>query len=250
MAKRTVIYGLNSVLAALRAADGRVIRIWLDAARDDGRAREVLEVAGRDGLKVQRCGRSALEKVCGTPHHQGAALEWLAPAVGTERDLRGLAESEGDALLLLVLDGVQDPHNLGACLRTADGAGVSAVVVPRARAVGLTPTVCKVASGAVDSVRLLSVTNLARTLRELQRQGVWVTGFDERAQGSLYDTDLRGALALVLGGEGSGLRRLTRERCDRLVRIPMTGKIESLNVSVSAGVALFEAVRQRRSGKL
>lgn len=231
-------------MAALRAGDGRVVRLWLDAARRDARAGEVHALAESAGLTIERCSRTALQRLCSSPYHQGVVLEWLAPATGSDGDLQALVAVPRGCVLLLVLDRVQDPHNLGACLRTADGAGASAVVVPRHRAAGYTPAVCKVASGAVEAVPLFRVANLARALRGLKAADVRVIGLDDAAGQPIYDLDLRGPVALVLGAEEAGLRRLTRECCDCLARIPMYGRGQSLNVAVAAGIALYEARRQ------
>jgi 23S rRNA (guanosine2251-2'-O)-methyltransferase len=179
--------------------------------------------------------------------HQGA-LAWVrTPAARPQQDLDALLDGIREAPLLLLLDEVQDPHNLGACLRTADAAGVHAVIAPKDRSAGLTPVVSKVASGAAETVPFVQVTNLARAMDGLKERGIWLIGTAGEAESELYDRDLRGSLGLVMGGEGDGLRRLTRERCDTLVRLPMSGQVESLNVSVAAGICLYEAVRQRRS---
>jgi 23S rRNA (guanosine2251-2'-O)-methyltransferase len=198
---------------------------------------------------LEEAGRDRLDRLAGGTGHQGIAAQVNAPAALGEKALDELLTALEEPPLLLVLDGVQDPHNLGACLRSADAAGAHAVIAPRDRAAGLTPVACKVASGAAESVPFIQVTNLARTLRHL-RDGwqVRVVGTAGEAETLLYDADLTGPLALVMGSEEKGLRRLTREQCDLLVRLPMAGAVESLNVSVAAGVALFEAVRQRRGG--
>jgi 23S rRNA (guanosine2251-2'-O)-methyltransferase len=190
--------------------------------------------------------RALLDKVSAHARHPGVAAHYEAPAAKSEHDLADLLDA--DDALFLVLDGVTDPHNLGACLRSAAAAGVAAVVVPKDRAVGITPVVRRASAGAVDRVPLVEVTNRARALRELKDAAVWLTGLAGEADASLYDMDLRGKVALVVGGEGEGMRRLTREACDHLARIPMPGGMESLNVSVATGIALFEAVRQRRGG--
>jgi len=184
--------------------------------------------------------------MAGGERHQGVVAECnVAASSQLALNIAELLSGIDGAPFLLVLDGVQDPHNLGACLRSADAAGVHAVIVPRDRAVGITPVVSKVACGAAEHVPLIQVTNLARALRQLQDEGVWLLGADERAETSLFDADLKGPLALVLGAEGQGLRRLTREQCDVLISVPMAGSVSSLNVSVATGVCLFEAVRQR-----
>lgn len=242
-----LVLGFHAVLAALEAHPQRVESIWLDAQRDDRRAHEIAQAARAAGIKVHRTPRAKLDQIAEGGRHQGAVARLHSADIPRFDDLPAFIAGLGHDPFLLVLDGVQDPHNLGACLRTAEGAGVDAVVVPRDQAVGLTPAVRRVAAGAAETVPLFQVTNLARTLTELKEGGVWVVGTADEAEGDLYAADLRGPLALVLGGEERGLRRLTRERCDFLVRIPMSGAVSSLNVSVAAGVCLYEAVRQRRA---
>lgn len=244
MAKE-LIFGLNPIIATLESSPDRVIRIWLEDKRDDRRIQKLLDLAGRHGVSVERANRRALDRMSGEQRHQGAVAEYRMPPSGDEKDLQRLLEGLGRPPFLLVLDGVQDPHNLGACLRSADAAGIDAVIVPKDKAVGLTPTVCKVASGAADTTPLIRVTNLARSLKALQDAGVWLVGLAGEADEELYDIDLTGPLAVVMGNEGKGLRSLTRKHCDRLLRIPMVGQVESLNVSVATGVVLFEALRQR-----
>lgn len=241
------VYGLHAVTTLIERHAGQVQALWLDSRRDDQRLRRLAELAQAHGLRAQTVARAELDRLAEGASHQGAVAQVSAPAARNETFLEQLLVDLRESAFLLVLDGVQDPHNLGACLRSADAAGVHALVVPRDRACGLTPVVAKVASGAAESVPFVQVTNLARTLRSLQDAGVRVVGA-AAGEGStdLFATDLTGPLALVLGAEGSGLRRLTREHCDALVAIPMLGTVESLNVSVAAGVCLFEALRQRR----
>ncbi len=242
-----LIYGLNSLFGALKNP-GALSEIWLDEKRRDKRLGRLAEQAKKAGLTVQWVAREELDRLSDNARHQGAVarLAAEAAAVRNESFLEQLLTELDSPPLLLVLDGVQDPHNLGACLRTADAVGAHAVIAPRDRACGLTPTVRKVASGAAESVPFIQVTNLSRTLKMLRHAGVWVVGtaMDESA-GPLYQARLDGPLALVLGAEGSGIRRLSRENCDQLVTIPMLGTVESLNVSVAAGVCLYEARRQR-----
>jgi 23S rRNA (guanosine2251-2'-O)-methyltransferase len=241
------VAGLNAVRTALKHGAGQVSAVWVDASRHDRRLQEVVDAAKALGLQVQRVDRHTLDTLADGAHHQGVVAAVAAPAARDENGLYELIESLEHPPLLLVLDGVQDPHNLGACLRSADAAGVDAVIAPRDRSVGLTPVACKVASGAADSVPFFQVTNLARTLEMLRDEHrIWVVGAAGDAPTALWDADLRGRLALVLGAEEKGMRRLTREHCDALVRLPMAGAVESLNVSVATGVCLFEAVRQRR----
>jgi 23S rRNA (guanosine2251-2'-O)-methyltransferase len=243
-----VAYGIHAVRVLLTRHPQRVRRVLLAGGRDAGRLAEIRTLAQRAGVQVAAADDAVLAKLAEGERHQGVVAELLPRAGDPETQLEEALEAAGAAPLLLVLDGVQDPHNLGACLRSADAAGVAAVIVPRDRAAGLTPVVRKVAAGAAETVPLVPVVNLARTLRDLKERGVWLVGTDDAADKTLYDADLQGPLALVMGSEGEGMRRLTRECCDQLVSIPMAGAVESLNVSVAAGVALFEAVRQRSSG--
>jgi 23S rRNA (guanosine2251-2'-O)-methyltransferase len=243
-----VAYGLHAVRVLLMRSPARVRRVLLAAGRDDARHAELRALAQRAGIQVAAADDALLGKLSEGGRHQGVVAE-IAPRAGDpETQLEEALEAAGDAPLLLVLDGVQDPHNLGACLRSADAAGVAAVIAPRDRAAGLTPVVRKVAAGAAETVPFVSVVNLARTLREIKERGIWLVGTDGEADRSIYDADLKGPTAIVMGSEGEGMRRLTRECCDQLVAIPLSGAVESLNVSVATGVALFEAVRQRRAG--
>ncbi len=248
MTGERLIAGIHAVRAALRHGAGSLRRVWYDPARRDRRLGRLLTELRRAGAPLQAADRATLDRLAEGAAHQGVVAEAALPAGQDEKALERLLTGLTEPPFLLVLDGVQDPHNLGACLRSADAAGVHAVIAPRDRAAGLTPVACKVASGAAESLPFVQVTNLARTLRRLREaHGVWVVGTAGDADTLLYDADLRGPLALVMGGEEKGLRRLTREQCDRLARLPMAGAVESLNVSVAAGVALFEAVRQRRA---
>lgn len=242
-----LVFGLHSVRTLLQQRPQRIATLLLQKAREDARLREVLQLAQQLGIKVEWRSSAELDAMAADERHQGAVAQVRTLESLGEGALDDLLDQAGQPVLLLVLDGVQDPHNLGACLRTAEAAGVGAVIVPRDRAAGLSPTVRKVACGAAELVPLIQVVNLARTLRHLQQRQVWIVGTDDQAPQSLYEADLKGPLAMVLGAEGSGLRRLTREGCDLLVRIPMQGVIESLNVSVATGITLFEAARQRRS---
>jgi 23S rRNA (guanosine2251-2'-O)-methyltransferase len=244
-----VAYGIHAVRVLLDRYPQRVRRVLLAGGRDAGRLAEIRTLAQRAGVQVASADDAQLDKLAEGERHQGVVAEVLPRAGDPETQLEEALEAAGPAPLLLVLDGVQDPHNLGACLRSADAAGVAAVIVPRDRAAGLTPVVRKVAAGAAETVPLVSVVNLARTLRDLKDRDIWLVGTDDAADKTLYDADLKGPLALVMGSEGEGMRRLTRECCDQLVSIPMAGAVESLNVSVATGVALFEAVRQRSAKK-
>lgn len=240
-----LIYGWHAVLAVLERSPERVLQVWLDEKRSGPKPDAVLKAARAGQVKLQRAGRMLLEELVGEANHQGVVARCRAATPSHGADLGAFLAGLTQPPFLLILDGVQDPHNLGACLRTADAAGVHALILPRDNAVSVTPTVRKVASGAAETVPVFQVTNLARTLDQLKADGIWLVGTSGDAQDSLYDRDLCGPLALVLGAEGKGLRRLTQERCDFLVQIPMAGTVSSLNVSVAAGVCLFEAVRQR-----
>jgi 23S rRNA (guanosine2251-2'-O)-methyltransferase len=242
--KRNWVYGLHAIGAVLDRAPERILEMWMAAPRDDARARSLRERALAAGVRVQSAGNEALAKLVGEAAHQGAVAAVRPLKPWDEHDLAAELSNLHDPLLL-VLDGVTDPHNLGACLRTADAAGSQAVIIPKDRAAPVDGTVRKVAAGAAEFIPVAAVTNLARTLDMLKEKGILVVGTDGEAEMGLYAADLTGPLALVMGAEGAGMRRLTRERCDFLVRIPMAGHAESLNVSVAAGVALFEARRQR-----
>jgi 23S rRNA (guanosine2251-2'-O)-methyltransferase len=239
-----MVYGLHAVTAAIKRNAAGVAEVFVDAGRQAPRIRRLLDAAQSAGVRVHSADAMRLDGLARGSRHQGVVAFVQSQALASSLD--EVLEAVSGPPLLLVLDGVQDPHNLGACLRVADGMGVHAVVAPKDRAVGLSPTVHKVASGAAESVPFVTVTNLARTLRDLKDKGIWVVGTAEAAPASLFDTRLNGPLALVLGAEGEGLRRLTQETCDALVCIPMLGTVESLNVSVAAGICLYEARRQRR----
>ena len=244
MSATRLVYGFHAVVSLLRQRAAAVHEIYVDSSRNDARSKDLVKLAGERGVRVIAVDTSRLAGLTGNARHQGVAARVdQAPPM---RDLQEVLERINGPALLLVLDGVQDPHNLGACLRVADAFGVHAVIAPKDRAVGLTPVVAKVASGAAETVPYIAVTNLARTLRELKARDVWLYGADETASTGLYDATLNGALAWVFGAESEGMRRLTREHCDELVRIPMAGSVESLNISVAAGVCLSETVRQRR----
>src|SRR2546427_5955623 len=233
----------QAVLDRPRADPASVMEIYLDENRKDARAHDLAIAAEKAGVTLMRVPTKRLDGFYGGGRHQGVgAMVLEKPA---RESLEDLLDSLKEPPLLLVLDGVTDPHNLGACLRVADAAGAHAVIAPKDRAAGISAAVSKVASGAAKTVPYYMVTNLARTLDELKERNVWIVGADERADKTLYESDLPAATAWVLGAEGEGVRRLTRERCDLLVRIPMRGSVESLNVSVAAGVCLFEARRRR-----
>jgi len=246
---RHVLYGFHAVTVRLKTAPDSVVEVHLDTQRRDARMRGFAERAVAAGAKVVDSDDTRLSKLAGNDRHQGVvALVKPLPARHSLDDILDDAAAAGSGPpLVLALDGVTDPHNLGACLRVADGAGAHAVIAPKDHAVGLNATVAKVASGAAETVPYLMVTNLARALNELKERAVTVVGTSDDAPQTLYDANLAGPVALVLGAEGKGLRQLTRNTCDLLVRIPMAGAVESLNVSVAAGVCLYEVLRQRRA---
>jgi 23S rRNA (guanosine2251-2'-O)-methyltransferase len=243
---RTPVAGIHSVRSALKFGRDGVTEIWLERTRRDHRLHELAELAKAAGIAVRQVARDELDRAGQGASHQGA-LAWVrSPAARGESHLTAILDAIEGPPFVLILDGIQDPHNLGACLRSADGAGVHCLIAPKDNAVGLTPVVAKVASGAAETLPYVQVTNLARTLDLLKDRGIWLYGAAGDAEASLYDTELSGPLGLVMGNEGKGLRRLTRERCDGLVRLPMRGAVESLNVSVATGICLYEALRQRQ----
>ncbi len=246
MADGRIVYGFHAVISRLRQHAAGVQEIYLDASRNDARAQDLTKLAGGHAVRIIAVDAQRLDGLTGHARHQGVAAR--VAAIPLKHDLDDVLENISGPALLLVLDGVQDPHNLGACLRVADAFGVHAVIAPKDRAVGITPVVSKVASGAAETVPYIAVTNLARTLRQIKDLGIWIVGADEAGATDLYDAKLAGPMAWVLGAEGEGMRRLTREHCDELVRIPMSGSVESLNVSVASGVCLGETFRQRRTG--
>jgi 23S rRNA (guanosine2251-2'-O)-methyltransferase len=238
------VFGFHAVLARLRADPSSVVEIFLDEDRKDARAKDLATTAEKAGVQLLRVPTKRLDGFYGGGRHQGVVA--IAHEASAQESLEDRLDSLKEPPLLLVLDGVTDPHNLGACLRVADAAGAHAVIAPKDRAAGISAAVSKVASGAAESVPYYMVTNLARTLDELKERNIWIVGADERAEKTLYDAELPPSIAWVLGAEGEGMRRLTRERCDLLVKIPMHGQVESLNVSVASGVCLFESLRRRR----
>jgi 23S rRNA (guanosine2251-2'-O)-methyltransferase len=238
------LYGLHAVRALLLRHPERIVRLRLAAGRDDPRIRELEELASRQGVPIERADARVIKRLLGTAVHQGAMAEISSSPPWTENDLLD-ALAGARQPLVLALDGVQDPHNLGACLRTADACGALALIVPKDRAAQLTPTVRKVAVGAAETTPVVAVTNLVRSLALLKHAGLWIVGADAQAKARAQDVDLRAGTVLVLGAEAGGLRRLTRQSCDLLVRLPQLGAVESLNVSVAAGMLLYEALRQR-----
>ncbi len=243
MASSKLIYGFHAVTARLKHDVSTIDEIYYDPDRRDRRMLDFLQLVNDAGVRLIAADPRRLHGLIGSDRHQGVVAR--AAEIVLTQNLTELLSTIVGPPLLLVLDGVTDPHNLGACLRVADAAGAHAVIAPRDRAVGLNATARKVASGAADAVPYLTVTNLARALRELQEHHIWVVGAADEAPKNLYAEPLTGPLALVLGAEGEGMRRLTRETCDALIHIPMAGSVSSLNVSVASGVCLFEAVRQR-----
>ena len=249
MSATELIYGLHAVQSLLSRHPERVLNVRLAERREDARVRAIETLAKQHDKPVQRLDAQALQKALGDVAHQGVAAEVVPLAPWSEDDLLA-ALATAEQPLVLALDGVQDPHNLGACLRTADACGVLAVIVPKDRAANLTPVVRKVAAGAAETVPLVTVVNLVRTLKLLQEAGLWVTGADATDGAKYaYEADLTGGTVLVMGAEGSGLRQLTRQTCDHIVKLPQLGSVESLNVSVATGMLLYEAVRQRTAAK-
>jgi 23S rRNA (guanosine2251-2'-O)-methyltransferase len=242
-----VLFGFHAVTVRLKTTPQSITEVHVDATRRDARMRQFVERAREAGIRLIDSDDARLASLAGSSRHQGVVARVTPLAV--RHSLDDVLDAVAGPPLLLVLDGVTDPHNLGACLRVADGAGAHAVVAPKDHAVGLNATVAKVASGAADTVPYLMVTNLARTLNELKERDIRIVGTADDADATLYDVDLHGPVALVLGAEGAGLRQLTRRTCDLLVRLPMAGAVESLNVSVAAGVCLYEALRQRRAAR-
>lgn len=240
------IYGIHAVQTMLKSAPQRIVELHVQRGRQDDRLQKIHRLAEQHGVTLQWATVKNLDdKVEG--RHQGVIALCESGQTYDEKYLLQLAEEKAAKGLFLVLDGVTDPHNLGACLRSADGAGVHAVIVPKDNSVGLTPVVQKVACGAAETVPLVMVTNLARTLDKLQQQGAWVVGAAGEAEQFIYDIDLTGPMVLVMGAEGKGIRQLTRKQCDFLAKLPMAGEVSSLNVSVATGICLFEIVRQRRT---
>lgn len=239
------LYGIHAVHAALQKNPKGLAEIMVQHDRKDQRLREILTLAKEWSVPIKSLNRAELDSLVDHAVHQGVIARAQEKNY-TENDLEDLLDNLQEPPFLLILDGVQDPHNLGACLRSANAAGVQAVIVPKDNAVGLTPVVRKVASGAAELTPCVQVTNLARTLRMLKERGIWLYGTSDDAKLSIYQASLTGPLGLILGAEGSGLRRMTREICDESLRIPMYGSVSSLNVSVATGVCLFEALRQRQ----
>jgi len=238
-----LIYGFHAVTSRIRHNPQGVSELYLERERQDGRMQDLLRLAGENDIRVILAERHRLDNMSGHAKHQGVVAK--VAALPQYQDIHDVLEKLTEPALLLALDGVQDPHNLGACLRVADAMGAHAVIAPKDRAVGLNATVRKVASGAAETVPFITVTNLSRSLRELHDENIWAVGMASEAEQELHTLKLDGAIVWVLGAEGEGLRRLTRETCDQLARIPMHGSVESLNVSVASGICLYESRRQR-----
>ena len=240
------LIGIHPVTAALESGRHSISRLLLAKEANNPRALELDDLAPQQGIKVERSSRRELDRISEGERHQDVLAEFAATNMWAEADLPSLLDRIEGTPLILVLDGVQDPHNLGACLRTAEAAGVQLVIVPKDKSASLTPVARRAASGAAEVLDIVMITNLARVLRLLKEQGIWLAGAADEASQEIYQIDLTGPLALVMGSEGKGLRRLTAELCDYQVRIPMAGSVSSLNVSVATGVCLFEIIRQRR----
>ncbi len=250
MSSPKVLFGFHAVGVRMKTAPQSIIEVYYEATRRDARMRQFLDRAKSAGVRLIEADGERLAKLAGSHGHQGVAarVEAVAQVHSLDELLEQLEADDISKPLLLVLDGVTDPHNLGACLRVADGAGAHAVIAPKDHAVGVNATVAKVASGAAETVPYFMVTNLARTLNELKERDIWIIGTSDDAPKTLYEVDLTGPTALVLGAEGDGMRQLTRKTCDELIGIPMMGAVSSLNVSVASGVCLYEALRQRGQG--
>lgn len=241
--KEELIYGFHAVESALFNDAENVVVAWLEQSRQDKRLQKVIDLLEEHNVTYEVVDKKTLDKKTKSTRHQGVAIKYNSTGLYTEKELDPFLAKEN--ALILILDGITDPHNFGACLRTADAVGVDCVIIPKDNAVGITPVVRKVASGAVDTVPVVQVTNLARSIKKCKDAGVWVYGAAGETDQTIYQTDLKGRVAVVMGAEEKGLRRLTRETCDALFKIPMQGTVESLNVSVATAVILYEVVRQR-----
>ena len=245
MQKQEIIFGIHAVKSILQQHPQRILQLTILHGRQDKQIEEIVALAKSHALDIEILSRKEMDKRVQDANHQGVLATCGVMQSYCENDLNALIQECAEEPFLLILDQVQDPHNLGACLRTADAAGVHAVIAPRDNSASITPVVRKVASGATESVPFIQVTNLARTINDLKKMNIWVYGTSDQANKTIYQADLTGPLALVLGAEGKGLRRLTQETCDDIYNIPMAGFVSSLNVSVATGVCIFEAVRQR-----
>lgn len=244
MAQHEYIYGIHTLESVIEREPERLIELFVLKGKDEKSVHTIINQARRFGASIQFCQRKTLDEKADSEQHQGVVARVKPGKTYNDNDLAAIVEANAQPFLL-VLDGVTDPHNLGACLRTAEGAGVHAVIVPKDNSASLTPVVRKVACGAAEVIPLVQVTNLARTLRDLQGMGVWIVGTAGEAEKNIYECKLTGPMALVMGAEDKGMRRLTREHCDELIKLPMAGTVSSLNVSVATGVCLYEIVRQR-----
>lgn len=243
--KLSKIFGIHSVQSALDYSPKNIFFAWVDANRQDKKLSQIIEDLSNLGIKPEKTDRKKLDRLADGKNHQGIVIEVELPKALSEDEFKTAVEKLSQPAFFLILDNVQDPHNLGACLRTADATSVQGVIITKDNATGITPSVCKVASGAAETVPVYQVINLARTIRWLKEQGIWVIGAAGDAQKTLYQTDLNIPIAIVIGAEEKGMRRLTKEQCDLLIKLPMHGQVESLNLSVAAGVLLYEVLRQR-----
>jgi len=242
--KEEIIYGLNPVIEALRGSR-RAFELFVAGTGTDKRLEKLLKLAAEKGVPVRHREKADISRLCGTDHHQGVALRVAGFSYAEMEDILSRAREAGEHGLVIILDGIQDPHNLGAIIRSAACAGAHGVIIPKDRAAGVTPTVEKASAGAVETIPVAQVVNIALTLEELKKAGFWIYGASDSASAQLFDQDLTGATALVIGNEGEGIRPLVRKTCDAVFSIPMRGGVSSLNASVAAGIALFEVVRQR-----
>lgn len=239
------LFGIHAVQAALDYSPEKITQVWLDSQRQDVRLKELQIQLNALNIKTEIADKKKLDKFADGKNHQGIVAEVELPSVQSEEQLKHKIKSLTEPAFFLVLDHVQDPHNLGACLRTADAAGVHGIIITKDNAIGITPTVCKIASGAAETVPVYQVTNLVRTLRWMKEQNIWIIGSTGEAEQTIFSLDLKMSLALVMGAEGTGMRHLTQENCDFLVKIPMRGQVESLNVSVAAAIMIYEVLRQK-----
>ncbi|MEM8843557.1 MAG: 23S rRNA (guanosine(2251)-2'-O)-methyltransferase RlmB [Pseudomonadota bacterium] len=247
MSKKEIFPGIHTVSSLLRWQPERIQSIWVEQNKCNKRIDQLIEQAKKSGVSIQQTQHNKLDQICESTHHQGIAASCSPTKLLDEHDLVENLASFSEPPLLLILDEVSDPHNLGACLRSADAAGVDAVILPQRHSAPLTPTVHKIASGATVRLKIVRTPNLARFLDQIKKAGVWVYGATGESDHSIYDSNLSHPSAIVMGAEGQGLRRLTQVKCDQLFALPMLGDVESLNVSVATGIFLYEAVRQRQN---
>ncbi len=248
--EQDLVCGFHAVTSALRLHPEQIRELWMEKSRKDERSQLVLSIAHARNIVVHMVKPNTLDNMLGHEHHQGVAAHYVGGGLLKEDDLQALLAKDRPNQLFVILDGIQDPHNLGACLRCADAAGASGLIIPKDRAVSVTATVRKVASGAAESVAVFQVTNLARTMALMKKHGIWLIGLAGNADRSLYEVDLKGNIAVVMGAEKGGLRRLTVDNCDIIANLPMQGQVQSLNVSVATGICLYEVVRQRQFAKI